>query len=125
MAGYRLSHLSDGELLQGLSTLAARDRTTTAEILAHIAEVDERKLYAPEGYLSMFAYCVGVLGLRRGPSWNSCWRSDSRSRISPPGFGASLSLRRWPPRPGNSPRGELRHPCRWPRGQLTHPRLSL
>src|SRR5439155_26062502 len=32
-------------------------------ILAHIAEVDARRLYAPAGYPSMHAYCVGELRL--------------------------------------------------------------
>jgi hypothetical protein len=56
-----LSHLSNQELLRRLAALAARDRGTTAELLAHIAETDERRLYAHEGFPSMFAYCVQVL----------------------------------------------------------------
>jgi 5-methylcytosine-specific restriction endonuclease McrA len=50
-------------LLRDLVELIARDRLTTAEILAHIAEVDARRLYAPAGYSSMHAYCVGELRL--------------------------------------------------------------
>jgi hypothetical protein len=60
---YSLSHLSDHTLLRNLATLIARDRTTTAELLAHLAEVDERKLYLPAAYPSMYAYCVGELRL--------------------------------------------------------------
>jgi len=60
---YSLVHLSDDALLHGLATLVARDRGTTAELLAHIAEVDARKLYRPAAYPSMFAYCVGELHL--------------------------------------------------------------
>jgi len=60
---YQLSHLSDGALLSGLRTLVARDRETTAALLAHIAEVDQRKLYLPAAYPSMYAYCVGELHL--------------------------------------------------------------
>ena len=63
MNTYQLSHLSDGALLSGLRTLVARDRETTAALLAHIAEVDQRKLYLPAAYPSMFAYCVGELHL--------------------------------------------------------------
>ena len=63
MATYSLSHLSDDTLLRGLNALVARDRTTTAELLAHIAEVDARKLYLPAGYPSMYAYCVEHLRL--------------------------------------------------------------
>jgi hypothetical protein len=60
---YSLSHLSDGTLVRDLQELVARDRATTAELLAHLAEVDARKLYLPAAYPSMYAYCVGELRL--------------------------------------------------------------
>jgi 5-methylcytosine-specific restriction endonuclease McrA len=58
---YCLSNLSDSTLLRNLATLVSRDRATTAEILAHIAEVDARELYRQAAYPSMYAYCVGEL----------------------------------------------------------------
>ncbi len=58
-----LSKLSDEALLRELSALVASDRLTTASILAHIAEVDARRLYAPAGYPSMHAFCVEELRL--------------------------------------------------------------
>ena len=61
MRPHSLSHLSDPVLLRDLATLIARDRTTTAALLAHLAEVDARKLYLPAAYPSMYAYCVGEL----------------------------------------------------------------
>jgi hypothetical protein len=61
MRAYNLTHLSDSVLLRGLHTLVARERETTVAILAHIAEVDERRLYVPAGYSSMHAYCVEEL----------------------------------------------------------------
>jgi 5-methylcytosine-specific restriction endonuclease McrA len=60
---YSLSHLSDESLLRGLTALVAQDCITTAEMLAHVAEVDERKLYLPAGHPSMFLYCVQELHL--------------------------------------------------------------
>src|SRR5437867_8464136 len=60
---YALSHLSDGALVRGLSALVARERTTTATLLAHLAEVDARRLYLPAAYPSMYAYCVQELRL--------------------------------------------------------------
>jgi 5-methylcytosine-specific restriction endonuclease McrA len=63
MSIYSLSHLDDGVLLRDLAALVARDRATTAELLAHIAEVDTRKLYVPAAHPSMFSYCVHVLRL--------------------------------------------------------------
>ena len=43
MTRYSLSHLSDHTLLRDLAALVARDRVTTAQLLAHIAEVDARR----------------------------------------------------------------------------------
>jgi hypothetical protein len=63
MRSYSLTHLSDAVLLRDLVSLIAHDRVTTAAVLAHIAEVDSRRLYAPAGYSSMHAYCVGELRL--------------------------------------------------------------
>jgi hypothetical protein len=59
MKSYALEHLADSTLLHDLDTLDARDRGTTAALLAHLGEVDARKLYLPVGFPSMYAYCVG------------------------------------------------------------------
>jgi hypothetical protein len=61
MATYHLSHLPDHVLLRELSSLVVQDRATTAALLAHIAEVDERRLYLPRACASMYAYCVQEL----------------------------------------------------------------
>ena len=61
MSTYSLSHLSDRALLRDLRALVSQDRATTAALLAHLAEVDARKLYLPAAYPSMFAYCVEEL----------------------------------------------------------------
>ncbi|HET9328861.1 MAG TPA: HNH endonuclease signature motif containing protein [Candidatus Eisenbacteria bacterium] len=63
MKNYSLSHLSNEVLLREVVVIAGRARTATAELLAHIAEIDERKLYLPAGYASMHAYCIGELKL--------------------------------------------------------------
>jgi hypothetical protein len=49
------------ELLQRLERVVARERETTAEMLALIAEVDRRRLFARESQRSMFRYCVRKL----------------------------------------------------------------
>ena len=61
MVTFALSHLSDHALLRDLASLVSREGTTTAELLAHLAEVDERKLYLPAAYPSMYMYCVQEL----------------------------------------------------------------
>jgi hypothetical protein len=63
MRDYSLTHLSDAVLLRDLAELIAHDRVTMAAVLAHIAEVDARRLFVPAGYPSMHAYCVGELRL--------------------------------------------------------------
>jgi len=69
MSTYRLTNVSDDVLLRGLATLVAQDRTTTANLLAHMAEADARRLYAPAGCSSMHAYCVEKLGLSDDAAW--------------------------------------------------------
>jgi hypothetical protein len=63
MRPYSLSHVSDPELLRGLVSLLARDRATTASLLAHLAEMDSRRLYLPAAHPSMHSYCVHELRL--------------------------------------------------------------
>ena len=58
MNQYSLSHLSDAAVRSGLAAAVTLDCTTTATLLAHIAEADERRLYLPLGYSSMYQYCV-------------------------------------------------------------------
>jgi hypothetical protein len=56
-----LRQLPDDELLRRTTELVGRSRRTEAEIVAHIAEVDERRLFARSASPSMFAYCIEVL----------------------------------------------------------------
>src|SRR5258706_1100744 len=63
MQRYSLTHLSDEALRRELSGSVWRERGATAELLAHIAEFDARRLYLPAAYPSMFAYCIGELHL--------------------------------------------------------------
>ena len=63
MQNYSLAHVDDAVLLRELFALVAQDRLTTAMLLAHIAEVDTRRLYVPAGYSSMHGYCVDELRL--------------------------------------------------------------
>ena len=69
MRNYSLTHLSDTVLLRDLTALAARDRETLAELLAHIAEVDARRLYLSAGTSCMHAYCVERLHLSEGAAF--------------------------------------------------------
>ena len=55
-SSYNLSHLNNETVLRQLTRLLDHDRQHEAVILAHIGEVDARKLYAEAAYSSMFAY---------------------------------------------------------------------
>ncbi len=58
-----LQSIPDNDLLDRLSHLVGQSRRLESELVAHIAEVDERRLYAQKAFPSMFAYCTEVLHL--------------------------------------------------------------
>jgi hypothetical protein len=64
-----LQSLADDELLRGLSELLKDSRRVEADLIAHIAEVDARRLYAREAAPSMFAYCTEFLHLSEAEAW--------------------------------------------------------
>jgi 5-methylcytosine-specific restriction endonuclease McrA len=59
----RVCRLPDEELLAGLSRALGSSRGWTALVLAHLAEVEERRLHLIAGHGSMFAYCTVRLGM--------------------------------------------------------------
>ena len=58
-----LQSLSDDELLHRLAELLRQSRRVESDLVAHIGEVDDRRLYAREASSSMFVYCTEVLHL--------------------------------------------------------------
>ena len=58
-----VGHLSNHELLARVKHLAEREREATASLIAHLAELDKRRLYLAEGCSSLFTYCTQVLHL--------------------------------------------------------------
>ena len=64
-----LNTLSDDALLSRLSELLQRSRRVEAELIAHIAEVDARGLYALEAASSMHVYCTEVLHLSEAEAY--------------------------------------------------------
>jgi hypothetical protein len=55
--------LSDRELLDATERAAGDERHTTVELIALLAEVEERKLYLGLGFSTPFGYCTQVLRL--------------------------------------------------------------
>jgi hypothetical protein len=58
-----VARLSDCHLLDEVKRLAARERDVTAELIAHLAEIEERGLHHAAGFGSMFEYCRDALHL--------------------------------------------------------------
>jgi 5-methylcytosine-specific restriction endonuclease McrA len=64
-----LQSIPDDELLERLAVLLRDSRRVEADLVAHVAEVDERRLYAREACPSMFAYCTEVLHLSEAEAY--------------------------------------------------------
>ncbi len=60
---YCLGGLGNDELLAGLGGLVKRADELLSDLLAHLAELDERRLYLQLGFPSLFAYCTRRLGM--------------------------------------------------------------
>ncbi|HEY3249079.1 MAG TPA: hypothetical protein VGK88_12425, partial [bacterium] len=71
------ARLSDRELLEQVSILARREREATAALVAHLAVLDERRLYLGEGCSSLFTYCTRILHL----SENAAYRRVEAARV--------------------------------------------
>lgn len=57
------ARLSDHKLIKHVKRLARTERRVTASLVAHLAVLDERRLYLGEGCSSLFTYCTQVLRL--------------------------------------------------------------
>jgi len=66
---YDLRNLSDTQLIDGLSGLVRRSNNCIAAMLAHLAEVDARKLYREAAVPSLFEYCTRRLYLAEGAAY--------------------------------------------------------
>ena len=54
--------LSSSQLLSDTRELVQKSRGTEADVLEHLGEIEERKLYLDGPFPSMFAFCVGEYG---------------------------------------------------------------
>jgi len=64
------ARLTDDELLSRVRILATREREATVELVAHLAELDTRRLHLAQGYGSLFSYCTEVLRLAEHAAYN-------------------------------------------------------
>src|SRR3954465_2079878 len=74
--------MNDDDLLACTRELVRKSCATEAELLLHLAEIDERKLYALRAFPSMYVFCVKELGFSEGAAYNR--------------IGVARAARRWP-----------------------------
>jgi 5-methylcytosine-specific restriction endonuclease McrA len=59
----KLTDLSDAQLLEGLTSLCTQGRVVLARLLAHLVEVEKRRLHLEAACPSMFQFCMQRLGM--------------------------------------------------------------
>jgi hypothetical protein len=64
-----LSERSDQELLSSVARLIGSQRALTAKLVAHLAEIEERRLHLLAGFSSMFDFCQKKFGMGEGEAF--------------------------------------------------------
>lgn len=64
-----LTQFSTQALLDGISELLGSEREITAKLLAHLGEVEERRLHLEMGHSSMFDFCVTRYKMSEGQAF--------------------------------------------------------
>jgi hypothetical protein len=86
---YCRTHFADATLLDHARSSLAAERVATADLLADLAGIDARRLYAGAAYSSMARWCMGELHMEEQGTYNTsgphAWRGSSPA-----------SSRRWP-----------------------------
>ena len=138
------ARLSDADLLRRVVVLATREREATVELVAHLAELDARRLYAGEGFGSLFSYCTGALRLSEHAAYNrieaarasrrrSCHPRPAGRRVPEPQHGAAarpappsrqLRVARVDRRRGGASGRSRCSSHGWPRGPTWRPRCA-
>jgi hypothetical protein len=55
--------LSDDDLVAEVKRLLHSERQAIARLVVHLADMDHREIHLAAGFSSLYAYCVGELGL--------------------------------------------------------------
>src|SRR5215510_3369813 len=71
---WQLGDLTDAQLIGSLQGLLASCRRSIARLIAHLAEVEERRLHLRKACSSMFVYCTTRLGMSED---EACRRIDA------------------------------------------------
>ena len=70
LSAFELKNCSDQQLLIGAKVLVGSEREATAQLIAHLGEIDARRLFLNEGCSSLFKYCTEVLHLSESAAYN-------------------------------------------------------
>jgi len=81
MARVCFDDMSDDRVLERVGVLVRRSNESTAELLAYLAEIDDRKLYRREATSSLFAYCVERLHMSESAAAKRIWAARAARRF--------------------------------------------
>jgi len=76
-----LADLSGRQLLSHFGDLVRRDRLNTAQLLAALVEIDERKLWAKDACSSMFVFCVERFRMSESMTGKRIWAARTARRF--------------------------------------------
>src|SRR3954453_9174309 len=62
--------LGNTELLAATRAILRRACVVEADLLVHLAEIEERRLHSEMAFPTMFAFCVDELGFSEDQAWN-------------------------------------------------------
>jgi len=66
----QISRLSNKQLVAGTKSLNSDERRAKVKLIAHLAEISERRLHLELGYKSLFDYCTRGLNISEGSVWH-------------------------------------------------------
>ena len=72
--------LTDDELMTAIPRIAGDERLATARLVAHLAELQRRRLYLAAGYSSPYAYCREALGHSEDAAYNRLAAAEAARR---------------------------------------------
>lgn len=76
-----IASLTDAELLDSTRELARTACDVEADLLVHLGEIDERKLYLAHAHSSMFTFCTRELGFSEGAAYNRIYVARASRRL--------------------------------------------
>src|SRR5687768_11040130 len=110
------SHLSDEDLVKGFKQYARHERAASAELIAHLVELETRELHLAAGFRSLFAYCCEELRLSEDAASTGSKQHEPRGAF-PQSSTCSLKVRSASPLHASWVDPDERQPARGPGGR--------